>query len=250
MDLRESIAWIRHHEKELSLFNIDPTDPVPDTLRTYFETQHVEITVRQTASGAPEDVAVLSDATGVLALVDVSTLREIAETDHTGSDGVGIADATYASVLRHLKETTFTSHDTEQLLYASREVEDRARRVGGGSIHAGFQRCSAMKQQRQIYADLARRGLSVHAYGVPDTTPPDLGPAHVHAVRRDEIAQTWFVVFDGDGDDSQKSALLAEERDENDFYGAWTYDPGIVDPVLTHLERTYDSSADNETTPL
>lgn len=249
MDLRESIEWIRHHEKELALFNIEPTDPVPDTLRTYFETQHVEITVRQTASGAPRDVAVLSDATGVLTLVDVSTLREITETDHTGSDGVGIADATYESVLRHLKETTFSSHDTEQLLYASREIEDRARRVGGGSIHAGFQQCSALKQQRQIYADLAHRGLSVHAYGVPDITPPDLGPGHVHAVRRDEIAKTWFVVFDGDGDDSQKTALLAEERDENDFYGAWTYDPGIVDPLLTYLERTYDSSADNETTP-
>lgn len=240
MDLRRSIEWIRRHEKELSLFNIDPQDPIPDTLRTYFETQNVEITVRRTASDAPRDIAVLSDATGVLALVDLSTLRELTETDHTGSDGVGIADAPYESILRNLKETTFTSYDTEQLLYASREIEDRARRVGQGSIHAGFQRCSVMRQQRHIYTDLARRGLSVHAYGVPDALPPELGPGTVHAVRRDEIAESWFVVFDGGGDNSQKSALLAEERDENEFYGAWTYDPGIVDSVLAYLERAFD----------
>ncbi|MDG5776568.1 hypothetical protein QA599_08950 [Haloarculaceae archaeon H-GB1-1] len=87
--------------------------------------------------------------------------------------------------------------------------------MGQGSIHAGFQQCSVMAQQQSVYTDLARRGVSVHTYGVPDATPPDLGSGHAHAVSTDEISETWFVVFDGGSDDTQKTASLAHERDEN-----------------------------------
>jgi len=245
MDLRDSIEWIRRHEKELRLFNVDPTDAIHGELETYFETQSVRITAGQTVSGSPEAVAVLSDESAVLAVVDVSMLRRLLETGGSGVDELGITDERYERILRHLKETTFTSHDIEQLLYASREIEDRARRVAQGSIHAGFQQCSVMAQQQSVYTGLAHRGVSVHTYGVPDATPPDLGSGQVHAVSTDEIAETWFVVFDGGGDDSQKTALLAHEAEGNAFYGAWTYDPTFVDHVLAHLTQTYSSSTDD-----
>jgi DICT domain-containing protein len=245
--LRDSIEYIRNREKELCLLNVDPTDIINEELATFFNTQNVRITINRTASGKPEEVAVLSNAIEVLAVVDVSILRELLEDVSTGTGHLGIADKKYEDVLRHLKETTFTSRDTEQLLYASREIEDRARRVGQGSIHAGFQQCSIMAEQRSVYTDLASRGVSVHAYGIPDATPPDLGARHVHAVSTDEIAETWFVVFDGGGDDRQKTALLAHERDEDAFYGAWTYDPELVDYVLGYLTQTYDSSPDDAT---
>jgi hypothetical protein len=250
IDLQDGIECIRHREKELRLLNVNPTDGIHEELGAFFETQNVRITVDRTVSGKPEEVAVLSNATEVLAVVDVSTLRELLEDVSTGTGDLGIADREYERVLRHLKETTFTSRDTEQLLYASREIEDRARRVGQGSIHTGFQRCSVIAEQRSIYADLARRGVSVHAYGVPDATPPDLGSGHVHAVPTHEIGETWFVVFDGGGNDTQKSALLARERDENAFYGVLTYDPGFVDHVLGYLNRTYGSSSDDVTSAL
>jgi DICT domain-containing protein len=245
MDLRQSIKYIRHHGKELRLFNVDPTDTVHENLRSYFTTQNVRIVADRTASGKPEDVAVLSNATEVLALVDVASLRTLLEDVPTGSGQFGIADGAYETILRHLKHTTFTSYETEQLLYASREIEDRARRVGQGSIHAGFQQCSVIADQQSIYTDLARRGVSVEAYGIPDAAPPDLGSGQVHAVSTDEIAEIWFVVFDGGGNDSQKTALLAHEHDENSFYGLWTYDPGLVDHVLAHLNQTYHSSTDD-----
>ena len=245
IDLRESIEYIRHREKELRLLNVNLTDTIYEELGAFFNTQNVRITVDRTASGKPEEVAVLSNATEVLAVVNVSTLWELLEDVPTGTGDLGIADREYEIVLRHLKETTFTSRDTEQLLYASREIEDRARRVGRGSIHAGFQQCSIMAEQRSVYTDLARRGVSVHAYGVPDATPLDLGSGHVHAVSTDEVAETWFVVFDGGGNDTQKTALIARERDGDAFYGSWTYDPGIVDHVLAHLNQTYDTSTDD-----
>ncbi|WP_227738972.1 DICT sensory domain-containing protein [Halorientalis pallida] len=241
MDLRDSIEYIRHREKELRLFNVGPTERIDEELRAYFETLNVRITVDRTASGKPEGVAVLSNATEVLALVDVASLQELLKDAPTGVGQFGIADGKYEDILRHLKETSFTSYDTEQLLYGSREIEDRARRVGQGTIHAGFQQCSVMAEQRSVYTDLARRGVAVHAYGVPDATPPDFGSGHVHAVSTAEIAETWFVVFNGGGDDTQKTALVARESDDIGFYGILTYDPGFVDHLLAHLNQTYDS---------
>jgi hypothetical protein len=245
MDIRECIEFIRYNEKELRLFNGDPTDSLRADLETYFQTQNVRITESRTASGAPKDIAVLSNSAEVLAVVDVSTLRALLEDVPTGVDEVGIADMKYESILGPLKETTFTSYDTAQLLHASREIEDRVRRARNGSLHAGFQHFSIMADQRQVYTDLARRGVDVHAYGVPDTEPPDFGSAQIHATQTDEIAETWFVVFDGGGNDTQKTALLAHERDEDSFYGVLTYDPGFVDHILTYLNRTYRPSPDD-----
>ena len=238
MSLRRGIEAIRRRRKELVVFNAGPEDPIVGELASYFAAQNVRVTGASTASGAPE-IAVLSGAETVLATVAVSTLRELVGGAPTDPDGVGINDTAYEPVLEHLKETTFTSYDREQLLYASREIEDRARRVGTGTIHAGFQRLSTMETQAHIYADLARRGVEVHAYGLPDAAVSGLDAGRIHPEDTDEIADTWFVVFDGGGDDSQKSALLAEERESDQFYGAWTYDAAIVDGAAAYLDGAY-----------
>lgn len=239
MNLRKTIEFIRTLEKELALFNLNSSDQLPEKLTAFFETQNVRITQNRTATGTPSEIAVLSTQSEVLAIVDLDVLRGLLTHSPTSADGIGIADTEYEAVLGHLKETTFTSYDTEQMLYASREIEDRARRVGQGTIHAGFQQCSVMAHQQSIYTDLTRRGLDVHMYGVADTTPPDIKRGQIHTSETAEIATTWFVVFDGAGEDTQKSALIAEEQDEDTFYGVWTYDAVIVDRVLDYLEQTY-----------
>lgn len=62
---------------------------------------------------------------------------------------------------------------------------------------------------------------------------------------RSMIANAWVVVYDGNGNDTQKSALLAEQRGPEQFYGAWTYDVTVVDWILTHIETTYLSENDH-----
>ncbi|WP_324665798.1 DICT sensory domain-containing protein [Haloarcula sediminis] len=244
MGLRQLIEFIQTLEKELALFNIDSSDYIDQQLVEYFDTQNVRICSYRTTSGMPSDIAVLSTEDDVLEIISVDTLRELVDSIQPGSTAVGVTDAEYDVILGHLKETTFTSYDTEQMLYASREIEDRARRVGKGTVHAGFQRCSIMADQRSIYTDLSEQGLDVNAYGVPDVPKPNLGGGQLHTVETDEIAKTWFVIFDGAGDTAQKSALIAEERDTNTFYGFWTYDAKIVDSALDYLERTYVSPND------
>jgi DICT domain-containing protein len=243
MDLRETIEFIGTFEKELSLFNVPAADPLASELAAFFDTQNVRITSHQTASAAPR-VAVLSNRDEVLAIADPSELRALAGGDATTADDVGVADSRYESILGHLKETTFTSYDTAEMVAASREIEERAHRRGRGTIHAGFQRCSVMADQQAVYTALAERGLAVHAYGVPDERPPDLGASQVHATQTDEVATTWFVVYDGGGDEHQKCALLARERAPDTFDGAWTYDPALVDSVCARLDRRYCSTDD------
>jgi DICT domain-containing protein len=244
MGLQQFIEFIQSVEKELALINVDVADSMAVQLAEYFDTQNVRITIYQTSSGTPEDIAVLSTGDEVLEIISVETLRELVGSTHSGAPEGVIHDSEYQQILRHLKETTFTSYDTEQMLYASREIEDRARRVGNGTVHAGFQRCSIMADQRSIYADLIEEGVDVHAYGMPDTTRPDLGGGQLHTVETDEIAKTWFVIFDGAGNAAQKSALIAEERNTDTFYGFWTYDAKIVDTALEYLECRYVSADD------
>ncbi|WP_181684595.1 DICT sensory domain-containing protein [Halorhabdus salina] len=247
MDLHGCIEAINNHEKELVLFNVAEGDRLGDHLADFFDTQNVRISSVQTASGRPADVAVLSAVDGVLAVLDGSLLRELVTETNVGVNGVGFADTEYEAVLKHLKETTFTSTDRAQLHYASREIEDRARRIGSGTLYAGFQRFSLMAEQSSVYADIARHGVTVHAFGVPDDAAPDLGAAQVHAVETDEIATTWFVVFDGGDEDAQETALLAEQRGPDQFYGAWTYDAMLVDRVRTYLETEYVCGSDIST---
>jgi len=244
MHLLETIDLIKSLEKELAVFNVGSSDSLHERLEIFLETQNVRVSSYQTSSKTPSEVAVLSTEQEVLALVTVDMLRDLVNGPPSTADALGISDAEYGHILKHLKETTFTSYDTEQMLNASREIEDRARRTGSGTIHAGFQQCSLMTDQQEIYSPLSQHGLEVHMYGIPDVTPPVINGVRVHTPETDEIARIWFVVFDGGGDETQKSALLAKERDENSFYGAWTYDAKIVDSVLTYLHRTYVSSND------
>ena len=125
---------------------------------------------------------------------------------------------------------------------ASREVEDRAWRKGEGTLHTGFQRVGAIEQQSDVYADLSGKNLDIHAYSAPSPEVPEIDGVTLHQEDTREIAESWFVVFDGAGDPLDACALLAEERGDTDerlFYGFWTYDPAIVDDILAHLDRRY-----------
>lgn len=248
MTLRRMIEFIKSHQKELILFNIPESDSLAIDIAERFRTQNVRIHTERTASGKPR-IAVLSDDESVLGVESISTLQEVLDPD-SGQVTTRTARTSeqFAPFVSHLKETTFTSYNRKQLLYASREIEDRAHRVRDGTIHAGFQRVSRMADQQPIYAALARAGVEVHAYGIPDADSPDFGSGQIHAIENDELAASWFVVFDGGSEPTQKTALLARETSSNSFFGAWTYDPQLVETVCTYLEQTYVAPSEGKQT--
>ncbi|MFQ3318427.1 MAG: hypothetical protein ACI8UR_000257 [Natronomonas sp.] len=234
MSLTELIAGVEDHEKTLTVFNAD--DTAVETLRDQFSDRNLSVVAERTPSGKPDAFAVLSKDGQFVTAADVAGILE-----PTGDTEPGFEDGVYRPILDHLDETMFTSYDIDQMVAASREIEDRAWRVGKGSLHSGFQQLSILADQMEIYARLAQKGdLDVHAYAAPDADVPkhdtDLT---IHVERSDEIERSWFVVYDGAGIDVNKCALLAEEREPRAFYGFWTYDPDTVDWIIEHLESTY-----------
>ncbi|WP_178916731.1 DICT sensory domain-containing protein [Natronomonas gomsonensis] len=235
MSLSELITGVEDHEKRLTVYNAP--DSAASSLREQFRDRNLSVSAERTPSGKPTSFVVLSEDD---TFVTAANLQEVLDPDDSETDP-GFDGEAYRPILDHLDETMFTSYDIEQMVAASREIEDRAWRVGKGTLHSGFQQLSILEDQMDIYEQLAEKGsLNVHAYGAPDTDVPEHDTdLTIHVERADEIERSWFVVYDGAGVNVNKCALLAEEREPRAFYGFWTYDPDTVDWIIDHLESTY-----------
>lgn len=231
MSLSELIAGVEDHEKTLTAVNA--TSGVVDSLREYFVDRNVEV-VEEDSTQTPKNYVVLSEGDEFLTATSVASLLADDQVDP------GFENTSYRPILDELDETMFTSFDTDRMVAASREIEDRAWRTGNGQLHAGFQRLSTLETQREVYDRLGSRGdLDVHVYGAPDDDVPPTSGLRVHVEDTTEIRRSWFVVYDGGGIDSNKCALLAEERDPRQFYGFWTYSGETVDYIIDHLTTSY-----------
>jgi DICT domain-containing protein len=235
MSLTELIRGVENHEKTLTVFNSD--DDVVETLRAQFGDRNLTVESERSDRTPASFVVLSSDDEFVTAASLPSVLAdESAEETEPEFDS-----ETYRPILDHLDETMFTSYDTDQMVAASREIEDRAWRLGKGELHAGFQKLSILGPQMDVYERLASKdGLDVHAYAAPDADVPEHdSPLTIHVERAEEIRESWFVVYDGAGIDVNKCALLAEEREPRSFYGFWTYDSETVDWILDYLRQSY-----------
>jgi len=235
MSLTELIRGVENHEKTLTVFNSD--GDVVETLRAQFGDRNLTVT-SETTDQTPASFVVLSRNDEFVTAVSLASVLGEDSTQPATQE----PDAeTYRPILDHLDETMFTSYDTGQMVAASREIEDRAWRLGKGTLHSGFQKLSILGPKMDVYEQLASKdGLNVHAYATPDADVPEHdSPLTIHVERADEIRESWFVVYDGAGIDVNKCALLAEEREPRTFYGFWTYDSETVDWILDYLRRSY-----------
>ena len=249
MSLIEIIAGGEAHEATLTVFNADPA--VTDELRAHFADRNVRIVDDQTASG-PEEFAVLArDGEFVTAVTVDDLLSPPAGDGAEGSEGEGdgavgesgSGDRVGRPVLDHLDETMFTSYTREDMVAASREIEDRAWRVGDGELHAGFQTLDVLTGEADTYDLLGEKErLDVHAYAADEGDAPDVEHYTVHVGETAEIRETRFVAYDGGGYDDAKCALLAEERAPGEFFGFWSYDPETVDYIIDYLTERYGGS--------
>ncbi|WP_418284432.1 DICT sensory domain-containing protein [Halorubrum sp. DTA46] len=251
MSLIELIAGVEAHEATLTVFNADSA--VTATLREHFADRNIEIAAAKTPSG-PENYAVLERDGAFVTAVTVDELLpqsgpEDAGSVESGGDsaGQGVEDIDKRSprrvgqrILDHLDETMFTSYSRADMVAASREIEDRAWRVGDGELHAGFQTLDVLTGESDTYDLLGEKeALDVHAYAADEGDAPDVEHYTVHIGQTAEIRETWFVAYDGGGIDEAKCALLAEERAPGEFFGFWSYDPETVDYIIDYLTDRY-----------
>lgn len=257
MSLIELITGVEAHEATLTVFNADPT--ITETLREHFADRNISIVREQTDAG-PSEFAVLSRDGAFVTAVTVAELlphdgpenagddvRSAGETDVRRDTTPGPPQKVGQPILDHLDETIFTSYSRADMVAASREIEDRAWRLGDGELHAGFQTLDVLTGETDTYDLLGEKdGLAVHAYAADEGDSPNVEHYTVHVGRTAEIRETWFVAYDGNGYDDAKCALLAEERAPGEFYGFWSYDPDTVDYIISYLRDRYWDETDSE----
>ena len=250
MSLIEFIAGVEAHEATLTVYNADAADT--DALRDHFADRNIRIVDERSTAG-PTAFAVLARDGEFVTAVAVDELLS-GSGPPGGDDGGGDAGEsrhdgtprTGRAVLDHLDETMFTSYSRADMVAASREIEDRAWRVGDGELHAGFQTLDLLTGETDTYDVLGEKtDLDVHAYAADEGNPPAVEHYMVHVGRTAEIRETWFVAYDGGGLDEAKCALLAEERASGEFYGFWSYDPETVDEIIDYLTEQYGPAADD-----
>lgn len=216
-------------------------------LARQFDTRNVEVTRTAYPAGTDGEFVVVRNADGeTQGALGVEQFQKMIAPDIHPPWELDEAGTDLTEVFDFLENTLFTSFDRRQMLAASREIEERAWRVGQGQLYAGFQNSRAVAAQTPVYNRFAReRAVAIHVFiedEVGETVDETIG---VVSQAGAEIGQFWFVLFDGAGSDQSKCGLLAEERAPGQFYGFWTYEPEIVDETVDYLRETYGVSSDS-----
>ena len=143
----------------------------------------------------------------------------------------------YRVLFEALDDTFFQALTRRQLLAVSREIEDRAYRVGTGQLRVGFQSLSVFRSQVDVYRHLATEtDLDIHIYGSDDSEAPDIPGIRYHTPADEEFERYWFLAFDGGAAGSQASGLVARENN-GEYDGFWTDDPQVVGEILAGLTK-------------
>jgi len=217
------------------------SDAIVADLREQFSTRNVEVVHHslQSTSGRESIVVRTQDGTysGALGL---EQFRQILSPGIKLPFGVSDPEEDLSDLFDFLDKTIFASFDRRQMLAVSREIEERAWRVGRGTLYVGFQRAAALRSQRSVYEQFANDTDVDAQLFISDELATGLDPVlNVVSAATPELGRYWFLMFDGAGDDRFKFGLLAEERDPRQYYGFWTYEAEMVDEVMAYLDRAY-----------
>jgi hypothetical protein len=228
-DLIESIERRR---QTLVVYSADE-----ETVVDQFDARNATVESRRLPGDDPPGFVVIRDREGFVGSIGLAELSVLLEPPIYRPWSDEIDDAGYRALFELLDNTLFATLERRQLLAATREIENRAWRVGEGALHVGFERAGAIRQQAPVYDRLAdETDLEIHVYWTGDEDVPELEDVAYHE-GVDAVEDVWLVAYDGGGNDLDACALLAEERAPNEYYGFWTYDSEIVAEMFTQLRN-------------
>ncbi|MDS0258270.1 hypothetical protein NDI56_02465 [Haloarcula sp. S1CR25-12] len=240
--LRDILAGVRADAPTLTVCNYSGPPEELAVVERYVGRHGVDVRTASLDVDQPRSVALLHHGDNLLASESVPALRGAIDIESATTDGLGKRHT--SDLLTKLERSVFGASTAEKglLVDVSHSVELLANRTGSGTLHAGFQRLSNLVGDdgaARIYERLAASGVDVHVYGTPDTETTVPGVT-IHEIANEEIANSWFVVYDGGGDPDRRAALLAHELDgDNEYDGFWTYEGDIVADIDAYLTATY-----------
>lgn len=227
--LYDIVDGVHTESKTVRALNVTDEDRF-ETVEEYLGRHDVEI-VREDAPGSESNVLVVESDGETLARDGLRSVERFAE----APPAAGYEDARIPPVVEHLDDTRFQSYDKRQMILASRIGEFRAWNRGAGELHAGFQHLSKVDLQRTVYDQLVRSDVEVNVYGMDDWDRTRDAGMNVHVTNDDEVREHWWVVYDGDGREEDKYALIAQEQSPQEWFGFWTYGSSTVDRLLERM---------------
>ncbi|MES3517582.1 MAG: hypothetical protein PPP58_07970 [Natronomonas sp.] len=240
--LHELIERVGRDRLRLTICNAK--DGAVETLRGRFRGLSIDVESIQ-ASELPESFVVLHRGHEFVAADGLDRLLSATAPDEETAPGstsplLSAADGSVfgANVAKDDLLVQADGAGRDVMLRASRTFELLAWRHRSGRIDAGFQRLSVIandSRTQRVYEGLAADGVETHVYGVPDADL-ELEGVTVHGVNTAEIADSWFVSYDGP---SACGVLLCEERAIGRYHGFWTYRPDLVAAVRGYLAEVY-----------
>ncbi|WP_168191200.1 DICT sensory domain-containing protein [Haloprofundus sp. MHR1] len=235
MTLRQFISAVAAERKQLIVYAAaDASVPVEQ-----FETRNVTVERRPLPADGPPGFVVIRDESGFAGSLGLEELRHLV-TPPIRRPWSAESESSFRPLFEILDNAVFASFDKRQMVAASREIEERAWRVGHGTLRCGFQSADALRKQRTVYSRLVdETDLEVHVYVAGDRGPTTVDGVRFHLESTAEIGRTWFVVFDGSTYTKVACGLIAEEVEDGLFRGFWTYDGEFVDEILSYLTSTY-----------
>lgn len=240
--LHELIDRLAGERQLLTIYNYGGDSALRETLEAYFSRLNVAVRTADTSVDTPRDTAVLHQGSEPVDMAPVGALERTVRIQDE-DDAEAFAATERPSLLRRAENDVYRVDDDGKqfLIDISRLVEQQALDAGRGTLYTGFQQLGRIEDEygtRRIYERLAASPVEIHLFGAPGEVP-NAQEYHLHAEAGGELTDTWFVVFDGDGADHRKVALVCEETDPGRYRGFWTRRPALVEEAIGYLQERY-----------
>ena len=138
---------IEQQHKECTVYSASPDTDLDERLAT----RNVTVTHRQLPPGGPRPFVTIREDSDTVGALSVQRLEELLSPPADQSLDADAIDPGLSETFELFDETLFRSLDRRQLLLASREIEDRALRVGSGTLRVQFQTWHSFEPQKQRY---------------------------------------------------------------------------------------------------
>lgn len=205
-------------------------------IESWLATHGVPVESRSLPAGGPAPFIEIKTDGDVVGIIGVEAVEALFEPPiRPPGDRAGVS-AGYRALFEILEKTVLTGMTRRELLAVSREIEDRAFRVGEGTLWVSFQTLSTFRSQTDVYRTLgAETDLEIHIYGVEDWTPPAIDGITYHPKASERFEPYWVLAYDGGPDETQASGLVAEAHAEG-YTGFWTNDVATVETIANTFE--------------
>ncbi|MFW6320857.1 MAG: hypothetical protein ACOC0Z_03325 [Halohasta sp.] len=241
MVFAEILDRVEDRRRRLVFYNAEDRQAAVDRIVEYVGVHDVDIEY-VTDEGLPESTVVVRDGQRTLSADDIESVYEYLVAWESELKPSGEVPSLFSA----LDETVFRSRNKDQLLLASRLIENRAASLGAGHLSAGFQQLSLARPQLPFYRALPS-AVDISLYGEADWLPPADTEIEAYEPTCEDHADYWWVIYDGTDTPNRHAALLAEEQAPGEYTGFWTYRTPIVEAfraIVDDLEvrRVTDSN--------